>query len=240
METNVKLAISGSIRYYIAALITFFVYTSLIVVGTGAFTTVVGYMAYNTQTGEMLYNYYYSEGEDIKKAEYEAQGIEVSTMSLRSELSGGAKVFTDVLGQVIGGVVTVAFINSLLYKTGDRDANLVAFGHKQQDKIRGLKIGLLMIIPSFAAWLIAVVAKLGVIGSNWYSLFRFMSYQTFMLVNAIFGYKTASTDGISWVQLFLGLTIIVIPPIIAQISYTLGYKRIALPSNLFYKKDRNK
>ena len=240
METNLKIAVSCSIRYYVAALITFFVYLSLTVVAAGAFTEVEGYMAYNTETGEMLYNYYYSEGEDTKKAQYEAQGIEVSTMSLRSEVTGGAKIFTDTLGQLIGGVVTIGFIYSSLYKLGDSDANADAFGHRALDKIRGLKIGLMMVVPSVVAWLILVVAKAGVISGKWYSLFRFMSYQSFTLINAIFGQATASADAISWPQLYLGLIIVAIPPVIAQICYMLGYKRISFSNKLLYKKDRSK
>lgn len=240
MEANVKIAASCSIRYYVAALITFFVYLSLTVVAAGTFTEIEGYTAYNAETGDMLYNYYHSQGEDTQKAQYEAEGIEVSTMSIRSEVSGAAKVFTDGLGQLIGGAVAIAFIYSAMHKLGDSDANMVAFGHKPQDKIRGFKIGLLMVVPSFVAWLIVVIAKLGVINGKWYSLFRFMSYQSFTLINAIFGQSTTSTDALKWQQVFLGLVILLIPPIIAQICYILGYKRIGFSRNLLYKKDRSK
>lgn len=238
MESNVKIAASISIRYYVAALITFFVYLSLTVVATGAFTEVNGYTAYSEENNEVLYHYYYADGEDTKLAEYEAQGIKVSTVPLRSEVSGGAKIFTDLTGQLIGGLVLIGFIYSALYKLGDGDANLAQFNHKKLDKLRGFKIGLLAVVPSFAAWLIAVIAKAGVISGSWYSLFRFMSYQTFALVNAIFGQSTSTTDVISWGKLLLGLTVLAVPPIIAQICYMLGYKRINLTSMLFVKKDR--
>lgn len=238
MESNYKIATSISIRYYVAALITFFVYLSVSVVATGAFTKVNGYTAYNTDSGELLYHYYYSEGEDNKLAEFEAQGIKVSTVPLRSEVSGGAKIFTDVTGQAIGGLVLIGFIYSAVYKLGDSDANLAQFNHKELDKLRGLKIGFLAVIPSFVAWLVAAIAKLGVISGSWYALFRFMSYQTFTLINAIFGQKTSTTDIISWGQLLIGLTVLLIPPIISQICYMMGYKRINLTSKLFVKKDR--
>lgn len=238
MESNIKIAASNSIRYYVAALITFFVYLSLTVVATGAFTEVNGYTAYNAEKNEVLYHYYYADGEDTKRAEYEAQGIEVSTVPLRSEVSGGAKIFTDLTGQVIGGLVMIGFIYSSLYKLGDSDANLAQFNHKVLDKLRGLKIGLLMVVPSFVAWIIAVIAKVGLISGSWYSLFRFMSYQTFTLINVIFGQQSSTTDVITWAQLFLGLTVLAVPPIIAEICYIMGYKRVNLTSKLFVKKDR--
>ncbi len=240
MRANIKIAASNSIRYYISAIITFFVYLSLTVVATGAFTSVVGYTAYSEENNEVLYHYYYSDGEDVRRTELEAEGIKISTVPLRSEVNGGGKIFTDVTGQVIGGLVTIAFIYSSLYKLGDSDANLVNFNHIAPDKIRGLKIGFLMVIPSFVAWLVAVIAKLGVISGSWYSLFRFMSYQTFTLINAIFGQKTSTTDNISWVQLLLGLTVLVFPPIISYISYNLGFKRIKLFEKFIYKRELKK
>lgn len=239
MSSNIKIATSVSIRYYITALITFFVYLSVNVVAVGAFTTVNGYMAVNAETNERLYDYYYSEGEDTKLAEYEAQGIEITTVPLRSSVSGGAKIFTDVSGQAIGGLILIGFIYSALYKLGDGDANLAQYDHITLDKLRGLKIGLLAMFPSFIAWLVAVVAKFGIIPGTWYSLFKFMSYQTFVLINEIFGKETTSTDAISWIQLVLGLTVLIIPPVISQICYMMGYKRINLTSKLFVKKGMN-
>ncbi len=238
MESNIKIATSVSIRYYVTALITFFVYLSLTVVATGAFTEVNGYTAYNEENNQALYHYYYADGEDTKLAEYEKQGIKVSTVPLRSAVSGGGKIFTDLTGQAIGGLILIGFIYSILYKLGDGDANLAQFNHKKLDKFRGLKIGTLAVVPSFIAWLVAVIAKAGVISGSWYSLFRFMSYQTFALVNVIFGQSTSTTDNISWAQLFLGLTVLIVPPVIAQISYMMGYKRINLSLMLFFKKDR--
>lgn len=236
MESNYKIATSISIRYYVAALITFFVYLSVNVVAVGAFTTINGYMAVNAETNEHLYDYYYSEGEDTKRTEYEAQGIEVETVPLRSEVSGGGKIFTDVTGQTIGGIVLIGFIYSVVYKLGDGDANLAHFNHIKLDKLRGLKIGLFAMLPSFIAWLMAVIAKLGAIPGTWYSLFKFMSYQSFTLINVIFGKATTSTDTISWMQLVLGLTVMIIPPILSQICYMMGYKRINLTSKMFVKK----
>lgn len=237
MESNSKIATSISIRYYVAALITFFVYLSVSVVAAGAFTEVNGYMAYNADTNEKLYEYYYSDGEDTERAVWEAKGIEVTTVPLRTEVTGGGKIFTDVAGQGIGGLILIGFIYGVLYKLGDSDANLVNFNHKTYDRWRGAKIGIYAMIPSFIAWLVMVVAKLGVIPGKWYMLFKFMSFQTFTLISAIFGQKTNTTDILGWGQIFLGLTVLLIPPIIAQICYTFGYKRINLTSKLFVKKE---
>ena len=240
MGAIIKKAASCSIRYYICAIITFFVYFSLTVVATGFFTEVNGYTAYDAEKNEVLYHYYYEQGEDTLLAEYQAKGIEVSTVALRSTLQGGGKVFVDATGQLIGGLITGAFIYTSLWKLGDGDANLVAFGNAKHDSIKGLKIGALAVVPSFISWIIVVLAKTGAVPGGWFALYRFMNYQLFTLVNAIFGQSVNTTDMISWPQIFAGLSVLVFVPLVAQISYMLGFKRISLGESLIYKKNDNR
>lgn len=237
MGSIVKKAASCSIRYYISALITFFVYLSLTIFATGFFTEVNGYTAYDAENNEVLYHYYYEQGEDTLLAEYQAKGIEVSTVALRSTLQGGGKLFADFTSQLIGGLITVAFIYTALWKLGSSDANLVTYNHAEHDSIKGLKIGALAVVPSFVSWLVVVLAKEGIIPGGWFTLYRFMNYQVFTLVNAIFGQNVKTTDLIAWPQIFAGLSVLVFVPIIAQISYTLGYKHISLGESLIYKKN---
>lgn len=237
MKKDSKVAISCSIRYYISSIITFFIYFSITVIATGAFTSVTGYTAYSAETNEVLYHYYYEQGEDTQKAQFEAQGIEVSTVALRSTLDGTAKTVTDVIAQIAGGLITLGFVHNSLWNLGAGDNNLVNFGHRTYDRLRGAKIGLIAAVPGFVAWLITVVAKLGLIGGKWFVLFRFLNYQAFLPFNAIFGQSTASTDMLSWGQIFGGLIIVLILPIISAIFYILGYKKFSF-NKFVYKKER--
>lgn len=237
MKKISSVAINCSIRYYISSIITFFIYFSVTVIATGAFTNVTGYTAYSAENNEVLYHYYYEQGEDTQKAQFEAQGIEVSTVALRSTLEGTAKMVTDVIAQIAGGLITLGFVHNSLWNLGAGDNNLVNFGHMVYDRFRGAKIGLLASLPGFVVWLVTVIAKLGLLGGKWFVLFRAFNYQTFLPFNAIFGQSTVSTDLLSWGQIFGGLIIIFILPIISEIFYILGYKKFTF-NNLIYKKER--
>ncbi len=243
MKKNSNIAVGLSIRYYVSAIITFFIYFSVTVIATGIFTTNIGYTAYsaseNNDTGknELLYHYYYEEGEDTKKAEFEAKGIEVSTVPLRSTLSGTPKAVTDIVSQIAGALITFGFIHNALWNLGAGDSNLINFGHMEFDRLRGAKIGLMAAIPGFVAWLVAVVAKSGLIGGKWFGLFRFLNYQAFLPFNTIFGQSTATTDLVSWTQIFLGVLLLLILPVFAEIFYILGFKKISF-TKIIYKKDK--
>ncbi len=238
-STNLKLAVSCGIRYILSAVITFFVYLSVTVVAIGFFTNNIGYTAYQvnetTNESKELYRYYYADGEDTKLSEYQEQGISVTTVAIRSQLSGNPKLFTDILAQTIGAVVTVAFIGSVLRKVGDADANLVSLGHKKYDKFRGFKIGLVAAIPYAVAYLVAWMAKLRIVPGSWYALFRFMNYQVFMFINAVFGQSTSTAVDLSVLQMVLGSLTVIIIPVIAHIVYILGYKRISFGDRIMYK-----
>ena len=237
MESNSTYAVKLGIRYLITAVIAFFAYLSLVVIMTGMFTKVIGYTAYNAESNEVLYHYYESEGEDTKKAEYEAQGIEVSTVALRSTLSGKPQFFADFIGQLISALIILAFAHGILWKLGDSDANLVAFDHISEDKWRGFKIGAMASLPGAAAFVIAVIAKLGLLPASFIAVYRFVNYQFFTLGNLFFTRLLTDYSLVSWPMLLGSASIMLILPLISGVMYILGYRHFTL-SNLIYKKKK--
>lgn len=237
---NIKPAVSVAIRYIIVALITFFVYLSVTVVITGIFTENIGYTVFSTENGQSteLYRYYFSQGEDIKFAEYQAQGLELTKITERSVLSGTPKFFNDAITQIIGAIMIFAFIHSVVWKLGDREANLACAGIKPIDKLRGLKIGILADIPFIIAYLILIIAKTGLISGNWYALFRFINFQVFTIINLIFGQATSSALAASALSVGFGAVTLLILPLVCHICYVLGYKRIVLSDRIIYKKNK--
>lgn len=236
MERNSHYAVKLGIRYLISAVIAFFVYLSIVVIFTGMFTKVVGYTAYNAESNEVLYHYYESEGEDLKKAEYEAQGIEVSTVDLRSTLSGKPQFFADFIGQTVAALIILSFAHSILWKLGDSDSNLVAFEHIAEDKLRGFKIGALATVPGAAAFLLAVIAKIGILPASVIALYRFVNYQFFTLGNLFFTRSLTDYSAVSWGRLLSSASIMLLLPIISGIMYILGYNHITLQKYIYKKK----
>ncbi len=239
MESNFKIAASCSVRYIISAIATFFIYLSLVVIMTGAFTSQVGYTAYNADTNEVLYHYYYEDGDDLKKADYEQQGINVSTVALRSTLQGKPKFFAVFTGQTVGLMLTLSFIHNVLWKVGDSDANLETFNHRDRDLLRGLKIGLCAGIPNVAAFLIAILARLNVLPGGVACIYRFINYQFFALGNVFFGYSLINYSDISWGLLLSSAVLMLLLPLICTIMYLLGHKHIIILDKLIYKNKKD-
>ncbi len=241
METsNIKVATSCGLRYIITALLTFFIYLSVTVVMVGLFTSNIGYTVYSIKDGKTteLYRYYYSEGEDNKYAEFEKQGLELQKVETRAALSGTPKRVCDAITQILGVIILFGFINNSLNKLGDADRNLVLTGNMAEDKLRGLKIGLIANAPIYLSYIIFLMAKAGVISGNWYAVFRFLNFPQFMLINTLYGQATSTAMGIAWQNVALGALTFIVLPLFAYISYTLGYKRINIGERIVYKKKR--
>lgn len=235
-KTNSGLAVSIGIRYIISVFFTFFVFLSVTVLFTGFFTHDVGYTAYNAQNNEVLYHYYYADGEDIKKTEYEQSGVTVSTVALRSQLEGNAQLANDLTAQLIGGLITVGFVHNILWRQGDSDRNYVNTGHREKDIWRGVKVGLLADIPFAVSYFVLIAAKCGVISDGWFAFYKYMNFPAFSLIGAIFGRTCNSAANITALQTVLGIIPLFVLPIICGICYILGYNRINIGDKILFKK----
>lgn len=239
METsNIKVAVSCAIRYIITALLTFFIYLSVTVVMVGLFTENIGYTVYSIDNGKTTeqYRYFYADGEDTRYAELEAQGLELQKVETREALSGRPKVVCDAITQTLGAFILFGFIYSHLWKLGDSDRNLVTTGNGEEDKLRGLKIGLIANAPIYLTYLIFLIAKAGILAGEWYAAFRFLNFPQFSVINALYGQATASAADISWTNTLLGAVTFIAIPLFASVAYNLGYKRVSITEKLVYKK----
>lgn len=237
-NSNLKVALSCSLRYIITALLTFFIYLSVTVIMVGLFTSNIGYTVFSVEDGKSteLYRYYYSEGEDTKYAQYEAQGLQLQKVETRMGLEGKPKVACDTITQILGAVILFGFISNTLKKLGDSDRNLVLTGNMTEDKLRGLKIGIIANAPIYLSYAIFLLAKANILSGNWYALFRFLNFPQFIIINSLYGQATSSAVGIPWSNVALGALTFIVLPLFSYIAYTLGYKRISIGEKIIYKK----
>ena len=56
-----------------------------------------------------------------------------------------------------------------------------------QDKLKGLKIGLLASLPSFLSFVLAVLARFSILPEIFYKLFKILNFHVFSINNIIFG-----------------------------------------------------
>lgn len=221
----------------------FFLVISMSVLGTAVFTENIGYIAYGTLEGSeesvKLYEHYTADGEDTKRAEYEAQGYTITESSVRSQISEtGNKIFLTVT-QVFCLLLLISFIYPTFWQMGTKDSNLVHFKHKKEDRLKGFKAGFIAIVPSVLLLLFLTVTKSGISGNFPVALYKFMNSSVYSFVNAAAGNATAFGQ-LSVLSIFVFLLLMLIVPIVAGAAYLLGYKNISLGEKFVYKKNKNK
>lgn len=231
--------LSGSI--ITAVVISFFLCISVNVICTALFTEFTGYKAYvyESETDEQViaeYEHSYSDGEDTQKKEYEEQGYTVTTVKVRSSLTGSGKAVFLVSTQLLSLIMVVAFASNTAYKQGFKDSNLSKIGHIKKDMLKGLKIGLVGNAPFYVLFALLIVMAC-VLAPDfltvWYAFLNAHFYSFIMLITE--GAQTASQLGAGQYVLLFLLQLII--PAVSTVAYILGFKEINLSEKIVYKKE---
>ncbi len=245
-----KEIIIGGLKLYgrmiVISILSFFVVISIFAFGNAVFADEVGEKVVGTKNGksETLYVHYYEDGEDTKLAEYEKQGYEIAKIK-EKKMSSGKNVLTIVIAEVFALGLLVSFVYPTLWEKGNKELNLVRIGKKPEDKLRGLKMGVVASVPPILMFLVLAVGK--------FSFFKQISSTVYYLVNFVFFpvyklvFEGASGDVIAanvkngdlafWQFGVIFLTLCILP-ITAHLGYYFGYKDVSFGEKFLYKKKR--
>lgn len=243
MKEIFKSGVSLFGKIIVVNIMCFFLVVSLTVLSTAVFTKNIGYVAYGTLEGSeesvKLYEHYTADGDDNKRAEYEEKGYDITESSIRSQISDtGNTVFLTVT-QILCLLLLIAFIYPNFWQMGTKDSNLVHFKHKKEDKFKGLKAGLIAIIPA-AALLLFLAVTMNNISANFPTvLYKFMNSSVYTFIQLATG-NTATFGELSVVAIIVFFLLLLIVPLVAWIAYLLGYKNISLGEKFIYKKNKTK
>lgn len=153
--------------------------------------------------------------------------------------SAGVVNAANVVALLFQLVLYITLIYSALWKVGNQDLNAVKFKRKEEDKFRGLKIGLIAAIPSLLSYVLLLAEKLVGFWSGYTALYRLGHLALYPLVVWGFGSNVANTvAGVGWGGLLLAGVPVLVLPITAFISYRIGYADILLGEKLVYKKKK--
>ncbi|MBR6790281.1 MAG: hypothetical protein IKM31_05365 [Oscillospiraceae bacterium] len=152
------------------------------------------------------------------------------------------------------GLVCVIFTGIVIYANtwayGDRDANFVQFGRTKRDVFKGLKVGLIAIIPSLLMNIPVALSKLEIIPFDFMPCYRVLMAPLWPLINFIHPYGAvphpaveatelteamAATEAITWGQLGIMALLPLIFVGFCWAGYELGYHRISLGFKLMYE-----
>ena len=228
------------LRTIVVTVMCLIICVSMSVLVSAGFSEDLGYYAYgqkeDSDESELLYTYYKADGEDTKKAGYEADGYTVTTQKISRRSNTGNIVFLTV-SQIFCTLLTVAFVYPNLWQLGAKDSNLVKFKHKVSDPLKGLKIGLVGTIPSFLLFGGFFACKFAYPKLP-YAIYRFLNCTNYSFVYLIGGegsnpqVTVGETEIWRFILLFLLLLII---PAVAFGAYLLGFKDISLGERFIYK-----
>lgn len=131
------------------------------------------------------------------------------------------------LSVVFTSIIPIFLVYCLIYKIvwleGGRDPNKEKIGQLKHFKYKGLVIGALAVLPSLIFLILYLITNNIFINI----LFYILNFNLFSL-KAVF----PNTYN------FLYFIIILFIPILSQIAYILGYKRIEISRNIIYKKTK--
>ena len=164
----------------------------------------------------------------------------ITTMLFKSgentKLSNSGMTFFLIISQIFTFCITCGLIYPELWNRGTKDGNLVKFKHKDEDKFKGFKIGAVSTVPNYLFLLLLAIARLGLFPKFPMALYKLLNSSVYSFIEVIVGSAVAVSELSAW-RLVLLFILPLIIPIIAGVSYILGYKNISLSEKIIYKKN---
>ncbi len=154
---------------------------------------------------------------------------------IRSEMSPQHKTLLNAVALLLEMALLIWFIYPNMWARGDWDRNAVNFNRKAEDKLQGVKIGLLVATPGILLYIAFVVCHyFGVNTLPAYNIANILFQPYFTLVNGF----AFSINDVTGAELWLmGLHLLILP-IMCGVFYLLGYKQIFVNEKIIYKNNQ--
>ena len=144
----------------------------------------------------------------------------IITISLSSLMVGS--IWGKIVVEFLCLAITLPLVYGYMWGQGDRDSNFVQFGRMKPDKWKGVRAGLLSIIPNGGAIPHAAIPAQE-------------ATETMPAIEAV-----AATDGLSWGAFAIICLLPLIYAVFAAVGYYLGTKRFSIINKVVYKDDPEK
>ncbi len=153
----------------------------------------------------------------------------------RSPLTPLASFFMNLITQIAMFALLLSSLYTSLWELGDKDSNLVAFGHKPKDVWRGLKIGGILIIPSAIVYITCVVLSLmkPEMSEVYRALYGWCNAPFLPLLNWIY----TAPEGLRLALMALPLIVV---PAVCTVCYCFGFRQLSVGEKIVYTKNDNR
>ncbi len=222
---------------FVAGFMCFVMVITFNVIGTSFFAEDIGYKMYGSLEkgeSEYLYTHYNQDGEDKLKEEYEKKGYELVEYSIPSEIPLSWQLLSQFCLLIMMGI----FIYNFLWKLGFKDNNSVRLGLVKEDKLKGLKIGAISTVPPIILLTVLAIGKASFAKGFSFALYGLLNSHIYYAVMLIAGGNPGVFGSLHIWQIICYYGLLLFVPIIAAVSYLLGYKSIIISEKLIYKKNQ--
>lgn len=240
MKEYIKMGLSIFGKMILINIMCLFLVISMTVLTDAMFTQAIGYTVFVTdnETNELVeqYEHFYADGEDTRTKEIDEEKYNVQKSVIKSKLSKTADMVFYVVTQAICLTLVFIFIYPKLWERGSKDSNLVSFGHLKEDKLKGLKAGVISVIPPVLFTAALLVLKPYMLKEFPVAVIKFVYSWSYSFNALVCGDATKLGDlsfGALVGLLLFNLFIVAV----AGVSYYLGYKHIAVAERLVYEKE---
>lgn len=184
----------------------------------------------------------------------------IIVISLSSLMVGS--LWGKLLVEFICMAITLPMIYGYMWGQGDRDANFIQFGRMEPDKLKGLRAGLLGVIPTVLTAVPLALSMVRVLPFDFMPAYRLINAPMWGFINMIQPWGGAiphdatpaipatdtmpaidamdATPGLSWAKFILIFLLPLIYVIFCAGGYYLGTKRVSVINRLVYKDDPEK
>lgn len=128
-------------------------------------------------------------------------------------------------------------IYSPIWTEADRNRNMVQFGHLEEDKLKGLKIGAFLTIPYLIANLVLTLSWCKVI-PDLYPIYKIFNSHLWPLMNIL--NFSANVEKMNLLSIIICWLTSLYPLVVSVVAYALGFKGISVTEKLIYKNKPHK
>ncbi|MCI8441869.1 MAG: hypothetical protein HFG27_04970 [Provencibacterium sp.] len=143
--------------------------------------------------------------------------------------------FWTALMQLLSLLIYVSIIYSPSWYCGDHDSNSVHFGRMQEDLNKGIKIGLLTMIPYMLTPVLLVLSKLqafGIVDLGF--VYRILNMHLLYAINWLIPPEKLVAE-VSWLAIIGVWLYHLIIPVTCAVAYRLGYMHVSISERLIFK-----
>lgn len=219
----------------VMCLIVFFSFNFAI---TAAFSDVIGQKIYyyNEETGREEQVCYHDKDNnppaDCKCANYDSERLNAIA---DTKLSQSRQNISLILAQIFSFVMMTGILCGTVWEMGNKDISAVKHGRAEENKLKGLYVGLIAAVPSLAVYVLLILSHMEVLSPVFLDTYRLVNSHFHYILTLIYsGAENAAQLSAGKIVLCGALHLYL--PLLSFISYFLGYKDINVIEKITFKK----